>query len=194
MTGENDKLMLKSMLESMQYELSNQLGSTYCRKKYEVITKAIEDLEKEPCEDAVSRKAVIPDKYRDMFQDVDEFIEFIWDRVDTSDFEDSYYPTVFCNPEPNENIKVTASDKRDALYDLLVDLIKRESAPSVTPTRKVGKWIKHKSNMTCEDVDNLGDEDWDGTTYECSICHKEYFHTTNFCPNCGSEMEGVEDV
>lgn len=150
-------------------------------------------LRKEPCEDAVSRKAVIPDKYFDMFQDVDDFIEFIWDRVDTSDFEDSYYPTVFCNPEPNENIKVTASDKRESLYDLFVDLIKRESAPSVTPTREKGKWIEHISNMNCEDIDNFYDEDWDGTTHECSLCHTTYFYMTDFCPSCGADMRGGKE-
>lgn len=66
----------------------------------------------------------IPKEWHDTFKDVDDFIEYIWDRVDTKDFEDSYIPTNF-NAEPNEHIKVTASDKREQLYDLFVEMVKR---------------------------------------------------------------------
>lgn len=93
---------------------------------------AIKALEQEPCEDAVSRTPSIPKEWQDVFKDVDEFIEFIWDRVDTSDFEDSYTSPVI-NTEQNELFKVTASDKREQLYDLFVEMIKRENVPSVTP-------------------------------------------------------------
>jgi len=86
---------------------------------------AIKALEKEPCEDCVKRKTSIPEEWKDTFKDVDDFIEFIWDRVDTSDFEDSYTSLV-ANAEPNELFKVTASDKREQLHDLFVEMITRE--------------------------------------------------------------------
>lgn len=100
-------------------------------------------LQAESCEDAVSRTPNIPKEWQDSFKDVDDFIEYIWDRVDTSDFEDSYTSPV-ANAEPNELFKVTASDKREQLYDLFVEMIKRDKAPSVTPTRKKGKCILSK--------------------------------------------------
>lgn len=82
--------------------------------------------------DCINRTPSIPKEWQDVFKDVDEFIEFIWDRVDTSDFEDSYTSPVI-NAEPNELFKVTASDKREQLYDLFVEMIKRKNVPSVTP-------------------------------------------------------------
>ena len=81
--------------------------------------------------DCVDRTPRIPKEWQDTFKDVDEFIAYIWDRVDTSDFEDSYVPTAF-NAEPNEHFKVTASDKREQLYELFVEMVTRENMPSVT--------------------------------------------------------------
>lgn len=148
----------------------------------------------EPCEDVVSRTSNIPKEWQDTFKDVDDFIEYIWDRVDTNDFEDSYTSPVV-NAEPNELFKVTASDKREQLYDLLVEMIKRDKAPSVTPTRKKGKWIK------------IGDRGFgvtDTVICKCSECeYKTEFrgkfdghnlvidlkHAHKYCPSCGVEME-----
>ena len=81
--------------------------------------------------DCINRTPSIPKEWQDVFKDVDEFIEFIWDRVDTSDFEDSYTSPVI-NAEPNELFKVTASDKREQLYELFVEMITRKNTPSVT--------------------------------------------------------------
>lgn len=82
--------------------------------------------------DCINRTPSIPKEWQDVFKDVDGFIEFIWDRVDTSDFEDSYTSPVI-NAEPNELFKETASDKREQLYDLFVEMVKRNNMPSVTP-------------------------------------------------------------
>ena len=92
------------------------------------------DLEahKNKIEDCISRTPSIPKEWQDVFKDVDEFIEYIWDRVDTSDFEDGYTSPV-TNAEPNEWFKVTASDKREQLYELFVEMIERKNTPPVTP-------------------------------------------------------------
>lgn len=52
-----------AILHNMEYDLSNQVGSTYCRKKYDAIRIAIKALEKEPCEDCISRQAVLDEVY-----------------------------------------------------------------------------------------------------------------------------------
>lgn len=112
-----------------------------CQSKHpikEALYAARKALEKEPCEDCISRTPSIPKEWQDVFKDVDEFIEFIWDRVDTSDFEGSYTSPVI-NAEPNEWFKVTASDKREQLYDLFVEMIERKNVPSVTPQEP--RWI-----------------------------------------------------
>lgn len=88
--------------------------------------------------DCINRTPSIPKEWQDVFKDVDEFIEYIWDRVDTSDFEDGYTSPV-TNAEPNEWFKVTASDKREQLYDLFVEMIERKNVPSVTPQEP--RWI-----------------------------------------------------
>lgn len=53
--------------------------------------------------------------------------------------------------------------------------------PSAQPQRKSGKWIKH--------IDNLFPAE---STLECNVCHHEQPITIddNFCPNCGTRMEG----
>ena len=135
---------------------------------------AIKALEKEPCEDCVRREASIPKEWRDIFKDVDDFIEFIWDRVDTSDFEDSYTSPVV-NAEPNEAFKVTASDKREQLHDLFTEMITRENVPAVTPTCKIGKW----NILGCD-------------LYMCSKCYAKFTHKFNYCPNCGADMSRKE--
>ena len=112
-----------------------------CQSKHpikEALYAARKALEQEPCEDCISRTPSIPKEWQDVFKDVDEFIEYIWDRVDTSDFEDGYTSPV-TNAEPNEWFKVTASDKREQLYDLFVEMIERKNVPSVTPQEP--RWI-----------------------------------------------------
>jgi polyhydroxyalkanoate synthesis regulator phasin len=119
---ENETMGLQSWQKALVYQIMDNCHSvTPTSSKTEQI------------EDCVSRQASIPKEWEDTFKDADEFIEFIWDRVDTSDFEDSYTSPV-ANAEPNELFKVTASDKREQLYDLFVEMIKRDKAPSVAPT------------------------------------------------------------
>ncbi|MCR5669647.1 MAG: hypothetical protein K6G10_01460 [Butyrivibrio sp.] len=128
--------------------------------------------------DCVDRTPRIPKEWQDTFKDVDEFIEFIWDRVDTSDFEDGYTSPVI-NAEPNELFKMTASDKREHLYDLFVEMITRENQPSVTPQEpKIGHWIigsYHKYHYICD---------------RCKFVSSEYYAKPKFhyCPNCGAKM------
>lgn len=154
---------------------------------YEFVYKTLKLLKKEPCEDAVSRTPNIPEEWKDTFKDVDDFIEYIWDRVDTSDFEDSYTSPVV-NAEPNELFKITADDKREQLYDLFVEMIKREKVPSVMPTRKTGKWIGDKAYPICPKCNcNIIQE------YISCSDYAGMYKPMKYCPNCGTRI-GSEDA
>jgi len=61
--------------------------------------------------------------FRGAFQTEEEVIEFIFKRLDTSDFEDSYID-MGGHREPNECFKQSAEDKRQLLYDFMMELIK----------------------------------------------------------------------
>lgn len=108
----------------------------------------IEQLEQEPCEDAISRKAAI-------------------EEMECCDFTKS------------------ASDDDIALYEYSVIEV-LNSLPSVTPKKKMGRWID--SNivlMVC-----VGDVVVNLPAKECSICHKPHIrgYGADFCPNCGAKM------
>lgn len=54
-----------------------------------------------------------------------------------------------------------------------------ETFPEVDPVRH-GHWIEHKSAF----------EQYEPTTYECSLCHAISLHRSNYCPTCGARMDG----
>jgi hypothetical protein len=60
--------------------------------------------------------------FRGCFQTEEDVIEFIFKRLNTSDFEDSYVD-MGGYEEPNEMIKVTAEDKKQLLYDFMMELV-----------------------------------------------------------------------
>lgn len=62
--------------------------------------------------------------FRGSFEAEEDVIEFIFERLNTSDFEDSYID-VGGYGEPNEMFKMTAEDKRNTLYDFMMDLVER---------------------------------------------------------------------
>ncbi len=64
------------------------------------------------------------DAFGGSFQDEEDVIEFIFERFDTKDFEDSYRDMGGYG-EPNECFKITAEDKKQCVYDFMMDLIKR---------------------------------------------------------------------
>lgn len=74
--------------------------------------------------------------------------------------------------------KISANTMIDALKDL----------PSVQPERKKGKWIEATAD---------GIITFDKNAYaECSVCGKKEFlgWRKNFCPNCGADMRGNNNV
>jgi hypothetical protein len=60
---------------------------------------------------------------------------------------------------------------------------KINALPLVTPIRPKGYWIEHPHEW--------GDN-WQYSQYECSCCHNWAHFDTDYCPNCGTEMEEVK--
>lgn len=131
---------VKAEIETRVESGDELVCGTYEIETAEMFRKAFEQME--IVDDYVSREPSIPKEWKDSFKDIDDFIEYIWDRVDTSDFETSYMSPV-AYAEPYELFKVTASDKREQLYDLFVEMIKRDNMPPVTPTHGICKDCKH---------------------------------------------------
>lgn len=62
------------------------------------------------------------DAFRGYFQTEEDVIQFIFERLNTSDFEDSYIDCAGYG-EPCETIKYSVSDKRERLYDFMMSLV-----------------------------------------------------------------------
>lgn len=63
-------------------------------------------------------------RFQGNFETEEDVIEFIFERLNTSDFEDSYID-VGGFGEPNEMFKITAESKKQSLYDFMVYLVER---------------------------------------------------------------------
>lgn len=142
----------------------------------------IESLRKEPCEDAVSRKAVLNlVKYLD-FKGVEGLEHYKHKCIEIEDVEDlpSVTPELSSLREMNDALK-----KR---VEFLENMIRYASAPA----RKRGKWIcvHHIENKITYD------------SWKCSECQHDFeseeesmvnFDEYKHCPNCGAEMESEND-
>lgn len=62
------------------------------------------------------------DAFRGSFETEDDVFDYIFDRVDTSDFEDSYIDAGG-HGDCNELVKITASDKRNTMYDFMMAIL-----------------------------------------------------------------------
>lgn len=81
------------------------------------------------------------------FKTEEDVIEFIFERLDTSDFEDSFTPMTKAK-EPNEHMKYGDDEKREALYDFMIDLVKRANVKRGCGRRRnhIRKWVSVLSN------------------------------------------------
>ena len=72
----------------------------------------------------------------------------------------------------NECLKIQC-DKKERYFD--IDDVRKliVKAPPVTPARKKGKWVRHKTELGA---------------YWCDQCGKRSSNGGNYCPNCGSKM------
>lgn len=62
--------------------------------------------------------------------DEEDVIEFIYECIKDKDFEDSYIDAVGYG-EPNEMFKYAGEDKKEALYDFMMELLERANKKEV---------------------------------------------------------------
>ena len=80
---------------------------------------------------------------------------------------------------------------------LMVSVAKIGQMPAVeVPEVRKGKWTEKTKFHNANDDPII--EEWQSA--KCSVCEKYhttpylyYFDNFNFCPNCGSQMKGVDD-
>lgn len=63
--------------------------------------------------------------FRGCFETEEDVIEFIFENINIKNWEDSYIDRVGYG-EPNEMFKQTSEDKKELLYDFMMNLIKKE--------------------------------------------------------------------
>ena len=62
--------------------------------------------------------------FRECFQTEEDVIEFILENINTNRWEDSYVDAGG-HHEPNEMFKQTVNDKKNLLYDFMMELVNR---------------------------------------------------------------------
>lgn len=152
MTGEEHIIYLKNLRTALK------LANNFSNETMESLNKAIEVLEQEPCEDAISRKWVL-----------DVVNNFVFD---------------------------TETDRNRIIH------IIRDTAPSVTPKQKTGKWklvqIGKSIDICCCNCKAVRFKEY---AYNYTIDElnksedfKEFLKHPNmrYCPCCGVEMENGE--
>ena len=67
--------------------------------------------------------------------------------------------------------------------------IKEAKKPSIYDLTDVPEWLSY---LPAADVAPVVHGDWwgIGNMVMCTVCHKETYCTTNYCPNCGARMDG----
>jgi hypothetical protein len=136
-----------------------------------VIKEAIKVLEQESCEDCVSRQAVLD--MATVIETDDYSGNEIMEVVDTDDIKKLPSVTpVACIA----TVKFSKEDMRKLVNEKMKDIVVE---------RKKGHWIMTNDYLTAayESIDYV----------KCSCCGEESLEEGNYCPNCGAEMQGVEE-
>lgn len=139
----------------------------------------------QPCKDAVSRKAVLESlnceisgqiisgtdlsKYQRKFQ---EFGRMILNAQEKAIKELPSVTPVACIAE----FRFSKEDMQEIVDEKIKDIVVE---------RKKGHWIMTNDYLTAayESIDYV----------KCSCCGEESLEEGNYCPNCGAEMQGVEE-
>lgn len=159
----------EELIRNLKYTMKKHESDNVptCGTNISIMCKDILDyLEQEPCEDAVSRKAV-----HNMLEDipiVDTDKWFNWLQKACLRLADlpSVTPTKCI-----ATVKFSKDDMRELIDEKMKDIVVE---------RKKGKWI--------EDYIPLPLSDGSKKCYQCSECRTHWDNVFNYCPNCGCFM------
>ncbi len=133
---------------------------TWSSGAIEALDMAIQALTQVPCDDAISRQAVL-ESIKNLYPDM-PVMDIMGAR---RKWLEKYAPYFEC-----ENAV--------------------EHLPSIKPQEpKTGHWIEHKHGFWSF-VNEKGERDGWMPDYECSLCgSRAWKQATKYCPNCGTKME-----
>lgn len=167
----------------------------------EAIDLAIKALEQQPCEDCISRKAVL-DLVADYDLSMGQVVKGIHALPSVTptneDISEAYIKGYDygvkdwfkSKTQPCEDCVSRADVKEQMLKygfnapDMTVTEFVEDCLQPVTPQPKMGRWIA--------DVDRWGDIVTTVNGYRCSECNTFDTDKDNYCPNCGAKMEVEE--
>ena len=139
----------------------------------EFIKLAIEALQKEPCEDSVSRDVI-----RLKMAEIPKY-------TDGKKLASIRHLNDFLEKELEEPIEVT----QDMCigFTMALECIEKfiKDLPSANPVRKKGHWIMTNNYLTAA----YGSIDY----VKCSCCGDESLEEGDYCPNCGADMKESEN-
>ena len=135
---------------------------------------AIKSSEQEPCEDTISRADMLDAIGHGTTYTSEELQRIITNlpHVEQEPCEDCIRRADLIDKTIKRNsIWLKITDSRGMNLQEIIDEL-----PSVTPTRKHGKWTLVSINDMALNM------------YCCSLCGDKTYADTNFCPNCGADM------
>lgn len=115
--------------------------------------------------------------FQGSFETDEDVIEFIFERINTKDFEDSYIDVGGHGGEPNELMKYTVEEKRETISDYLNYLVERKDRLEENLTRKYP--VRYGNHIA---------------PY-CPVCRSsEYLHNedsneNDYCGQCGTKLD-----
>lgn len=165
------------------------------RAENEALEMAIEALKAEPCEDAVSREALLKAFCDNCILAIAD--EPCANKTNCEEYRNLVEIIETLPPVTSKPTECEDAVSRQAVLDGLASIAKAkarsdaqkalmgrvmfftEHLPPVTPKQRTGKWIKQKIGYGCSN---------------CTLCTNDYgVGMYKFCPNCGAKMEGVSE-
>lgn len=127
-------------------------------------------LQIEPCEDAISRQAVLDEKYTHTYPD--GFVEEYVTVKDILELPPVTQQIESCDDCIDREEVIKLLEKED-WADTVTGVL---ALPSVTPQPKTGHWIEGFNDLEGE------------VRFTCSSCGEYQLFETDYCPNCGAKM------
>ncbi|MBT9667641.1 hypothetical protein [Roseburia hominis] len=151
--------------------------------------------------------------FRGSFETEDDVFDYIFDRVDTSDFEDSYIDAGG-HGDCDELVKITASDKRNTMYDFMMAILDEVQKYRAIGTAEelqdmksnyfeaLSDWRQYRKIGTLEECRAAVEKQTAKKVmhnkkvniYFCPICERKcnYMHSL-YCSGCGQKLDWSDE-